>query len=140
MNLQKGFTLIEVMIVVAIIGILAGIAYPSYMETVRKSNRSDAKVELNDVAQRLQRCYTVYSAYNNANCGVYSQLSTGDSEIISREGFYAITLSSISATAYELTASPEAGTTQANDTKCTSFTLSNTGDRSATGSDADNCW
>jgi len=139
MTKVKGFTLIEVMIVVAIIGILAGIAYPSYMESVRKSNRSDAKVELNDVAQRLQRCFTAYSKYDDDNCGVYKQLSEGDEEIISREKFYAITLSAISATTYELTATPEAGTTQAND-KCTALTLKNTGERGASGGTVDECW
>lgn len=135
----KGFTLIEVMIVVAIIGILAGIAYPSYMESVRKSNRSDAKVELNDVAQRLQRCFTAYSKYNDANCGVYKQLSEGAQEIISREKFYAITLTDISATTYELTATPETGTTQAND-KCSTLVLKNTGERGASGGTVDECW
>lgn len=139
MRNKRGFSLIEVMIVVAIVGILAGIAYPSYMNMIQKSNRSDAKVELNDVAQRLQRCYTVYSAYNNANCGVYNELTTGNSNIISREGFYSITLTNVSATSYELTATPQAGTPQTND-KCTALTLTNAGVRGATGGTVDECW
>jgi len=109
------------------------------MESVRKSNRSDAKVELNDVAQRLQRCFTAYSKYNDSNCGVYKQLSEGAEEIISREKFYAITLTDISETTYELTATPEAGTVQAND-KCLTLTLTNTGERDSTGRSMDECW
>lgn len=135
---SNGFTLIEVMIVVAILGILAGIAYPSYMESVRKSNRSDAKVGLSDVAQRLQRCFTAYSAYNNANCGAATAYNNGASTA-TPEGFYSIT-AAINATTFTLTARPVAGTTQANDAKCTAFTLSHTGARGASGSDADNCW
>lgn len=139
-KVTKGFTLIELMIVVAIIGIIAAIAYPSYMESVRKSNRSDAKVQLTDVAQRLQRCYTTYSKYNHADCGVYKQLSEGDAKIVSREGFYGITLADISDTTYTLTATPEAGKAQENDAKCTTLTLTNSGVRDATGSYPEGCW
>jgi type IV pilus assembly protein PilE len=81
MKLMKGFTLVEVLIVVAIIGIIAAIAYPSYMESVRKSNRSEAKVELMDISQRLQRCYTSYARFNDAdNCAVYKDLTDGGIE------------------------------------------------------------
>lgn len=135
---NSGFTLIEVMVVVAIIGVLVGFAYPSYMEYVRKSNRADAKVALNDTAQRLQRCFTTYSAYNNANCSAATAYNGGASTA-TPEGFYSIT-AAINATTFTLTASPVAGTTQANDAKCTAFTLSHTGARGASGSDADNCW
>ncbi|WP_066961788.1 type IV pilin protein [Microbulbifer sp. Q7] len=138
MKKQKGFTLIELMIVVAIIGIIAGIAYPSYMESVRKSNRADAKATLNDVAQRLQRCFTTYNAYNNANCGVANSLSGGGS-IQSAEGMYSVT-AVLGATTYALTAQPVAGTSQAADTKCGSLTLSNTGVRNASGSYGAACW
>jgi type IV pilus assembly protein PilE len=135
---SSGFTLIELMIVVAIIGIIAGIAYPSYMESVRKSNRSDAKAELNDVAQRLQRCFTAFSSYNNAACGVAAAV-TDPNTILSREGFYDIS-GVITATTYTLTATPVSGTVQANDTRCTTFTLNQAGVRGATGSDDTNCW
>ena len=50
----RGFTLLELMIVVAIVGILASIAYPSYMDHVRKGNRAKAQAFLMDVAQRQQ--------------------------------------------------------------------------------------
>ena len=57
---QPGFTLIELMIVVAIIAILAGIAYPSYMDQVRKGNRAKAQAFLMDVAQRQQSYLMVH--------------------------------------------------------------------------------
>lgn len=61
--LQRGFTLIELMIVVAIIAILAGIAYPSYMDQVRKGNRAKAQAFLMDVAQRQQSYLMVHRQY-----------------------------------------------------------------------------
>ncbi|WP_051687412.1 type IV pilin protein [Microbulbifer sp. HZ11] len=138
MKKHKGFTLIELMIVVAIIGIIAGIAYPSYMESVRKSNRADAKATLNDVAQRLQRCFTTYNAYNHASCGVATTLDGGS--ISSGEGLYSISATSLTATAFTLTAAPVVGKSQAADSKCGSLTLTNTGIRNASGSYGADCW
>lgn len=60
---QRGFTLIELMIVVAIVGILAGIAYPSYMDHVRKGNRAKAQAFLMDLAQRQQSYLLVHRQY-----------------------------------------------------------------------------
>mgnify|MGYP000489062785 CR=1 FL=1 len=135
---ETGFTLIELMIVVAIIGIISAIAYPSYQESVRKSNRSDAKAALNDVAQRLQRCFTTYSAYNNTGCGVVDTDSALES-IASPEGFYTIT-GALTATTYTLTATPQG--TQASDARCGKFTLTNTGDRGVADAteSASYCW
>ena len=59
----KGFTLIELMIVIAIVGILAGIAYPSYMDHVRKGNRAKAQAFLMDAAQRQQSYLIVHRQY-----------------------------------------------------------------------------
>ncbi|HEY8570196.1 type IV pilin protein [Microbulbifer sp.] len=138
MKKQNGFTLIELMIVVAIIGIIAGIAYPSYMESVRKSNRADAKASLNDVAHRLQRCFTTYNAYNNANCAVAESLKDG-ATLNSGESLYTIS-AVLDATTYTLTAAPVTGKSQASDSKCASLTLTNTGIRNATGSLGADCW
>lgn len=130
-----GFTLIEVMIVVAIIGILAAFAYSSYQGQVMRSNRSDAQATLNDTAQRLQRCYTTYSAYDNDNCQVYSQLTTGASKIESPEGFYEITISDDSATTYTLTATAVAPP-QTGDTACDNeMTLTHRGQQAP-----EECW
>ncbi|GAB2526025.1 type IV pilin protein [Microbulbifer agarilyticus] len=138
MQKQTGFTLIELMIVVAIIGIISAIAYPSYMESVRKSNRADAKATLNDVAHRLQRCFTTYSAYDNANCSVATTLDGGT--IASAEGMYSVSATTLTATTYTLTAAPVAGTSQAADTKCGSLTLTNAGIRNASGPYGADCW
>ena len=69
-NTQRGFTLIELMIVVAIIGILAAIAVPQYLDYVTRSRRADGQSTLLQVAQALERCYTQFSAYNNTSCAV----------------------------------------------------------------------
>lgn len=68
----KGFTLIELMIVVAIIGILASIAYPSYLEYVKKSNRAEATVVLMESAQALERFYSVNGSYLDSGNNVAS--------------------------------------------------------------------
>jgi type IV pilus assembly protein PilE len=107
MKLIKGFTLIEMLITVAIVGIVAAIAVPSYMESVRKSNRAEAKVELMDISQRLQRCYSSYARFDNAaNCPVYADLTDG---IVTRgAGYYRITIAplagGVAATSFELLA------------------------------------
>lgn len=58
-----GFTLIELMIAVAIVGILAGIAYPAYNDAIRKSRRAQAKADLAELSQRAERWYTAKNSY-----------------------------------------------------------------------------
>ena len=127
-NLTQGFTLIELMIVVVIIGILAAIGYPSYIEQVTKTKRSDGKVALMTVALSLESCFTQYNAYNHANCAFTATSS---------EGHYAIT-SVDTTTTFTLTATPQATQT---DSLCSELSLTNTGvqGESGTGTVA-NCW
>ncbi|MBR9813746.1 pilus assembly protein PilE [bacterium] len=119
---------------VAIVGILAAIAYPAYQSTVQRSKRSDAKVELTDAAQRLERCFTRFGAYNNAACG----LSDYTTEI----GDYKITVSDLTATTYTLTATALT-TSQKNDKDCVVLTLDHTGlqgSKNASGTATSGCW
>jgi type IV pilus assembly protein PilE len=63
---MRGFTLIELMVVVAIVGILVGIAVPTYQDSVRKSRRGQAKADLVEAAQAMERYYTVQGRYTGA--------------------------------------------------------------------------
>ena len=131
-----GFSLIELMVVVAIIAIIAAIAYPSYERSVLKSHRSDAENLLTTDAQILERCYTQYFAYNNANC---PPLATS-----TQYAYYTLSPAggSVSASTYVLTAVAQG--TQTKDTGCATFKIDNTGNKTAyTSSAATNsttCW
>jgi type IV pilus assembly protein PilE len=134
----SGFTLIELMIVVAIIAVLAAIAYPSYKSYVLKARRSDAKSALMNTAQRMERFYTEKMTLNAASLGTGS---TDIAETSSPDRYYTIAFDSAptsaticggtatsngTATAYRICATP-AGS-QAADT-CGIFSIDHQGVR-----------
>ena len=128
----KGFTLIELMIVVAIIAILAAIAVPLYSDHVDRTRRADAQVGLMDLAQQLERCFTRFNSYSADGCP--------SGTVDSPDGFYTISIDA-GTTAYVLTASPRADGPQTRDSaKCSEFRLNQLGERTATGSEGDACW
>jgi len=109
----KGFTLIELMIVVAIIGILATIAYPSYQEQVKSSRRADAKGALAGLASAMERHSTANNTYLGAGT---TGGNTGAPTIFPDEApldgstkFYDLTIQAASATTYTLRATPKNG-------------------------------
>ena len=130
---QAGFTLIELMIVVAIIGILAAIAYPSYNEYIKRGNRSEGQAFLSDVAARQER----FSSQNNAYVTDDADIAKlGLSSANSATGKYTISLAAGDG-GYLLTANQQFG-----DTKCGNLSLNALGvkGRSGTGKTLEECW
>ena len=131
---MSGVTLIELLIVMVIVGILASVAYPAYQDQVLKTRRADGKAILLQTAQQLERCYTRFSAYNDANCGVAFPID-------SLEEHYVVTaVGAIGASTYTLQATPQGH--QADDTECGKLRLTNTGIQGSQGgnADANSCW
>jgi type IV pilus assembly protein PilE len=110
---QRGFTLIELMIVVAVITVLAMIAYPSYMDSVRKSRRADAITALNTIAQQQERW--------RANNTTYTTDLTAAGLGVANPAHYTLSVNGTSATGYAATAT--AAGAQTSDAKCASLTL-----------------
>jgi type IV pilus assembly protein PilE len=131
---QKGFTLIELMIVVAVVGILSAIAYPSYAEYIRRGHRAEARAGLLQAAQWMERAATATGTYP-LTADFPAALKTVPNNR------YDIALVSDGAT-FTLTAKPKGS--QAPDNKCDEYTLTNTGLRGAkgvtTGDVVTECW
>lgn len=134
----RGFSLIELMVVVLIVGIIAAIAYPSYRRSVLKSHRADGETALMDYAQQLERCYTQYNAYNNNSCQAYKDIS-GSNSATSDEGYYTITGAFPTSDQYTLTATPTHKGGQNDDTGCATLTLNQAGKKGSSGGSS-SCW
>lgn len=135
-NRQTGFTLIELMIALAIIGILAGIAVPQYSKYMTEARRTDAHIDLRAAAQQIERCRTTKFSYAHADCA----FTTRDS----KEGHYTIELvSGTSATAFTFKATVKTGGAQVGDTDCNSMTINEKGITKSAKADAtetSDCW
>lgn len=106
---NSGFTLIELMIVVAIIGILASIAYPSYLDYVERARRSDAQGALLGLANAMERHHTANNTYLGAGAPNTGAPSIFPDEV-PRDGtvkYYDLTITAATATTYTLRATPK---------------------------------
>jgi type IV pilus assembly protein PilE len=146
----RGFTLIELMIVVALIAILAVIAYPSYEDYVMRATRTEAKNRLMQVASEQEKFFSTFNRYSGSidgarttdpatsglNLSATTQDVVGGAPDPNDQGYYNVTVALTNANlGYTLTATP-VGSQQTRD-RCGTMTLDHLGNKTAA---IDGCW
>jgi type IV pilus assembly protein PilE len=112
---SHGFTLVELMITLVVVAILSAVAYPSFMDSIRKSRRSEAFTALNAVQQSQERWRANKEAYSSSLAAPPGGLGVASP---TPSGYYSLALSDVTATGYSITATGVAGTSQAQDGDC----------------------
>lgn len=137
----SGFTLVELMVTAAILGILLAIAIPNYREHVAKGKRADGMGVLLEAAQFMERNFSDSGRYDQTASGAAISLPLALTTAPRGDAgsYYVISLSAVSATAFTLQAAPT--NTMAGDA-CGTFTLTSTGVRAVAGGTKtkDQCW
>lgn len=138
----RGFTLIEVMIVTAIVAILAAVAMPAYTSYVARAKRAEARAQLLQASQFMQRFYAANDRYDTdrAANGVATQMPASLRQSpADGAAQYELTITP-TASDYTLTMAPTTTSTMASDA-CGGFRITSTGVRSVTGTQSrDTCW
>ena len=128
MHRSRGFTLIELMIVVAIVAILAAVAYPSYTAYVKRGQRASARSQLLQADQYMKRFYASNDSYSADRSGADStlpaRLRVSPPEAAVDTQLYDITISAKTGTSFTLSATPANSMTG---DKCGTFTIDQTG-------------
>lgn len=137
-NNQTGFTLLEALITVAIIGIIAAVAMPSYNEYIVKVHRSEGPALLREAAYKQETHAFNHNVYATTMITSGSETSTAIVlPAMSPNGYYALTLTG-TATTFTVTATPQTGHT---DPLCGTLTLDNLGVKTASGTGTvQDCW
>jgi type IV pilus assembly protein PilE len=141
---NRGFTLIELMIVVAMIGVLLAIAVPAYNDSVAKARRAQAKADLVEVSQAFERCFTVNNSYDPPAGPGCQGITTGcvlpagmaRSPQSGPSVYYTISAGACTARTFTLTATPTGA--QAGD-RCANLSITHAGVKSTSSSYTD-CW
>ena len=100
--LRRGFTLVELVIALAVVAILSAVAYPSYTAHIAKGRRADGKQAMLELAQRMERYYTERGTYVGATLG-----ATGIYPNVSAGGHYSLAIASQTADGFAITATPQ---------------------------------
>ncbi len=135
-----GFTLIEVMVTTAIVALLTMIAYPSFMQSIRNSNRSDAQAALARVSVNLERFFATNGTYTTDMSVLGLQMDGGAA--YSDANHYTIAVAAGAtgiASSYSITATAATGDIQVHDEGCTALSLDSRGTRSPNPNDS-RCW
>jgi type IV pilus assembly protein PilE len=131
---KNGFSLIELVVAMGIVGILAAIAIPAYTSYTKTANRTDATRTLTSYAQALERCYS--QAFTYVGCSAIPATLPA----ASAQGYYSVTFPVLTASSFTITATPLKAP-QTSDSTCTSFSVDNTGAQSTTpAANSPTCW
>lgn len=132
--IHQGVTLIEVIIALAMVAIIAAMAFPAYTSSITRARRADGQIALLDLAAHLDRYYTQQNTYQGATLSHLGMPAT------SSKGFYHLRITALNTGHYRIEAAP-LGVQASNDKECAMLTYDDLGSKGITGhGNPENCW